>query len=258
MSLVRSLLFLSMLMVLASCAPTKQARSMETSGFLGTLYPLMHEGNDEEALLIYKNPKIATIPQGTYKKMLLDRVQVWGQPVLDKDRQADAQKVADLLYALAYQALSQDYEMVSEPGPGTLHVQAAITRADRAFVVLRAISTIPAPMNVLAVASLLKNLGTGKPLFVGEASVEMKISDSVTGEVLAATADRRVGNKRLDASSFDSWDDVHKMLAYWVDKTRYRLCQARRAPGCVTPPPETKEPVSGSTSGRELLRGSRA
>ncbi|WHZ13932.1 MAG: hypothetical protein OJF52_000767 [Nitrospira sp.] len=228
-------LLATLIMPLSACSPTKQARSVETSGFLGTLYPMMHKGDEDEALLIYRNPKVATIPRGTYKKMLLDRAQVWGEPTTDADRQEKAQKVADLLYSLAYQSLAQDYEMVSEPGPNTLHVQAAITRADRAYVVLRAISTIPAPMNVLAVASLIKNLGTGKPLFVGEVSVEVKVSDAQTGEILGASVDRRVGKKRLDADSFDSWDDVHKALAYWAEKTRYRLCKERQASNCAAP-----------------------
>jgi len=231
----RSILFVIMMVLLVACSPTKQARSVETTGFLGTLYPLMHKGDEGEGLLIYKNPKVAAIPRGTYKKMMLDHAEIWSEPTTDPARQAQAQKVADLLYTLAYQSLSKDYEMVSEPGPGTLHVQAAITRADPAYVVLRAVSTIPAPMNAFAVASMLKNLGTGKPLFVGDASIEVKISDSVTGEVFGATADRRVGKKRLDADSFDSWDDVHKALAYWAEKARYRLCKERHAQNCVSP-----------------------
>lgn len=231
----RSLLLLSLTILLAACAPTKQARSVETTGFLGTLYPLMHEGSDGEGILIYRNPKIATIPRGTYRKIWLDHVEVWGQPTEDADKQKDAQHAADLLYTLVYQSLSKDYEMVTAPEPGTLHMQAAITKADKAMVILRAVSTIPAPMNVFAVASLLKNVGTGKPLFVGEVSVEMKISDAQSGEVLAASVDRRVGKKRLDSDSFDSWDDVHKALAYWAELTRYRMCEARHAEGCVKP-----------------------
>jgi hypothetical protein len=125
--------------------------------------------------------------------------------------------------------------MVAEPAPNTLHVQAAITKADPAYVVLRAVSTIPAPMNVLAVASLLKNLGTGKPLFVGDVSVEMKMADAQTGEVLVAVADRRIGKKRLDADSFDSWDDVHKALEYWAELGRFRLCKQRGDQNCVAP-----------------------
>ncbi|OQW64169.1 MAG: hypothetical protein A4S17_14370 [Proteobacteria bacterium HN_bin10] len=231
----RSTLMLLILIVLAGCAPTKQARSVDTSGFLGDLYPLLRHGGEGEALLIYRSSKIASIPRGTYKKILLDRVQVWGEPTTDTLHQAEAQKVADLLYTLAYQSLSQDYEMVTQPGPNTLHIQAAITKAESADVVWRAVSTVPAPMNVFAVASLLKNVGTGKPLFVGDVSVEMKASDGLTGEVLAASVDRRVGKKRIDRDSFDSWDDVHKALDFWVQKARYRLCQERGGSNCVEP-----------------------
>jgi hypothetical protein len=167
--------------------------------------------------------------------MLLDHVQVWGPPTTDAARQKEAQQVADLLYTLAYQSLSKDYEVVTAPGLGTLHVQATITKADPANVVLRAVSTVPAPMNVFAVASLLKNIGTGKPLFVGDVSVEMKISDSQTGEALGASVDRGVGKKRLDADSFDSWDDVHKALEYWVELARFRLCKERGDQNCVAP-----------------------
>jgi hypothetical protein len=82
---------------------------------------------------------------------------------------------------------------------------------------------------------LLANLGTGKPLFVGDASIEGKISDARAGEILGAGADRRVGNKRLDADSFDSWDDVYKTLAIWADMVRYRLCSERGGTDCVKP-----------------------
>lgn len=224
-----------LLACIAACAPTKQARSVDTSGFLGDLYPSMREGKAGEALLVYRNPKVATIPHGTYKKILLEHVQVWGPPTKDPDKQKDAQYVADLLYTLLHQSLSKDYEMVSEAGPGTLRVQAAITKADKAMVLLRAVSTVPAPMNAFAVASLLKNAGTGKPLFVGEVSVEAKVSDTQTGEVLAASVDDRVGKKRLDADSFDSWDDVKKALEFWSEMARFRFCEARGDQHCVAP-----------------------
>lgn len=221
--------------LVAACAPTKQSRSMETSGFLGDLYPKMHKGEEGEALLVYRNPKVLLIPRGTYTKILLDPVQVWGESSASPDRHRDQQQLADMLYGLTYRSLAKDYEMVTQPGPNTLHIQAALTKADRANVVLRAMSTVPAPMNVLALGSTLKNVGTGKPAFVGEASVEVRFLDGVSGEVLAASADRRVGNKRLDFDSFNSWDDAHKALEYWAEKVRYRLCQQRGEKTCVAP-----------------------
>ena len=153
--------FCCAIVLLSGCAPTKQARSVETSGFLGDLYPLMHEGSDGEALLVYRSPAVATIPRGTYTKILLDHAQVWGPPTTNATRQKEAQHVADLLYGLVYLSLSKDYEMVSEPGPNTLRIQTAITRADPAYVVLRAVSTIPAPMNVLALGSCSRTSGRG-------------------------------------------------------------------------------------------------
>lgn len=143
---------LVMLALLVGCASTKQARSMEQSGFLGDLYPLMQKGKEGEALLVYKSPRVALIPRGTYKKMLLEPVTMWGPPAAEHSTapQKEIQAVADMLYSLMYQSLSKDYEMVSAPGPNTLRIQAAITRADQSYVVLRAVSTIPAPMNVLA------------------------------------------------------------------------------------------------------------
>lgn len=235
MPLSRSMMVCCVVLLLAGCAATKQARSVETYGFLGDLYPLLHEGAEGEALLIYRSPAVASIPRGTYTKILLDHAQVWGPPTTDATRQKEAQHIADILYGLVYLSLSKDYEMVSEPGPNTLSIQAAITRADPAHVVLRAVSTIPAPMNALAVASALKNLGTGKPLFVGDASIEAKFSDARSGQILGAGADRRVGNKRLDADSFDSWDDVYKTLEIWTEMVRYRLCSERGGTHCVKP-----------------------
>jgi len=228
---------LVMIALLVGCASTKQARSVEQSGFLGDLYPLMHKGQDGEALLVYKSPRVALIPRGTYKKMLLEPVTMWGPPAGEHRTapQKEIQAVADMLYSLMYQSLSKDYEMVSTPGPNTLRIQAAITRADQSYVVLRAVSTIPAPMNVLALGSLIKDLGTGKPLFVGEASIEGKISDAATGEILGASADRRVGKRHLDSKSFDSWDDVHQTLAFWAEQVRYRLCRERGGSSCVQP-----------------------
>lgn len=221
--------------LLFGCAPTKQARSMETSGFLGDIYPKMRKGEEGEGLLVYRSPKLLLIPRGTYKKILLDPVQVWGEAKSDPAKQKEMQHVADMLHGLVYKSLSKDYEMVTSPGPHTLRLQAALTKADQSNVVLRAVSNVPAPMNVLAISNILKTAGTGKPLFVGEVSAEARFLDAESGEVLAASADRRVGGKRLDADSFDSWDDVYKAMEYWAELMRFRLCEQRGATNCVKP-----------------------
>lgn len=224
-------------MVLAGCAATKHARDVTTSGFLGDIYPMMRKGGEGEALLVYRSPKVHRGMRGGYRKILLDPVTIWRGHESREDgiTSKDAHHIADTFYSLIYAELGKDYEMVQAPGPHTLRIRVAITKLEESHVVLDVISTVPAPMNVLALESRLQGLVTGKPSFVGEASVESKVMDAETGELLAAVVDRRVGGKTLDAESFDSWGDVYQTLEFWAKQARFRLCRERGEAECVPP-----------------------
>ena len=238
---MRLLSFLLIVGILAgpACAATKQARTVERLGFLKDLYPKMVEGNEDagESLLIYRNPRVAQIPPNTYKKFMLDPVLVFRGPQskMEGISQEQAQLMADTFYALIYQEVSKDYEMVDKPGADTLRAQVAMTHLEESWPMLDVVSSIPAPMNFLAAGSLLKTVATGKPAFKGEAVIEAKVTDSQTGEVLRAGVDRRVGKKRLSAESFNSWADVYESLRYWAENGRYQLCQARHQKDCTKP-----------------------
>ncbi|HEX6113162.1 MAG TPA: DUF3313 family protein [Geminicoccaceae bacterium] len=80
-----------------------------------------------------------------------------------------------------------------------------------------------------------KGLATGKPGFVGEASVELRATDGQTGELVAAGVDRRVGGKSVSGAPTDSWDDVREAYRYWAKQLRYRLCTERGATDCTSP-----------------------
>lgn len=220
----------------SGCGATRHARSVEPSGFLQDLYAQMREGQGDEALRVYRNPAVDWPAKASYGKMLLDPVMIWrgkDSKVQGLD-QKDAQVIADSFYALLYQELAKDYQMVTEPGPGTFRLQAALTDAEQSYPALDILSSVPAPFNVAFVASTIKTLSTGKPLFKGAASIEGKLMDAESGEVLAAAVDRRVGGRFLDAEVFDSWNDVHGALKYWSQLTRFRLCQLRKQTTCVS------------------------
>ena len=227
-----TVLLIAGLSATAACGATKQARTVERLGFLKDLYPKMIEGDENagESLLIYRNPRVASIPPNTYKKFMLDPVLVFRGPQskMNGISQHQAQLMADTFYALIYQEVSKDYEMVDKPGPDTLRAQVAITHLEESWPMLDVVSTIPAPMNVLAAGSMLKNVATGKPAFKGEAVIEAKVTDSQTGDVLKAGVDRRVGAKKLSSESFNSWSDVYESLRYWAENGRYQLCKARQ------------------------------
>ena len=217
--------------LLAGCAASQQARDVTESGFLGNDYALLREGKEGEALLVYRNPDA---PWSSYDKIKLDPVTIWaGEGSEFEDfSQPDRQTLADTLYATLVEELSQDFQMVDELGPGVLQVQVAITHAQTSNPTMDTISTVVPQALLLSQA---KGLVTGKPGFVGEASVEARATDGETGDLVAAGVDRRVGGKSVTGAPTDSWDDVRQAYRYWAKLFRYRLCTERGAADCTPP-----------------------
>jgi hypothetical protein len=122
--------------------------------------------------------------------------------------------------------------MVDELGPEVLHVQVAITDTQASNPTMNTISTV-VPQALLL--SGVKELVTGKPGFVGEASVEGRTLDGQSGELLAAAVDLRVGGKSVAGAPTDSWDDVRQAYRYWAEAFRYRLCVERGDTVCTPP-----------------------
>jgi Protein of unknown function (DUF3313)/Putative Ig domain len=217
--------------LLAGCAASQQAREVEQSGFLGQDYELLRPGEEGEALLVYRNPEA---PWRSYDKIKLDPVTIWaGKGSEFEDfSEPERQELADTLYTMVHEELSKDFKMVDEFGPGVLRVQVAITDAETSNPTMDTISTV-LPQGLLL--SQTTGLITGKPGFVGEASVELKATDGETGELVAAAVDRRVGGKSVTGAPTDSWDDVRQAYRYWAKQLRYRLCTERGATDCTPP-----------------------
>jgi len=220
------------------CASTQEAKSVEKSGFLGDYSMLkegarstVKEGAEDQALWIYKNP---ATDWRKYKKIQLDPVTVW---MSQKDSQLkdvsveDRQRLAALLWSKLDEALRKDYQMTSQPGPDVMRIQAAITEAGESNAILDTVTSVIPQTRLL---SGMKSLATGVSLFTGSASVEMKVTDTVTGALLAAAVDRRGGTKSLSGVT-DSWHDVDEAYRFWAEKLRYRACQWRGGMNCVEP-----------------------
>ena len=216
--------------LIAGCAASQQARDVETSGFLGNDYGLLGEGQENEALLVYRNP---SANWAAYDKIKLDPVTIWaGEGSGFEDfSQPDRKALADSFYSAIHQELATDYQMVDALGPGVLHVQVALTDAQTSNPTMDTISSVVPQALLISEAN---GLLTGKPGFVGEASGEPKIADGATGELLAAAVDRRVGGKSLGGST-DSWNDVRQSFVFWAQQFRYRLCTERGGTDCQAP-----------------------
>ena len=216
---------------ISSCADTTRDRTVHYSGFLGD-YSNLVKGDGEQGERRYLRPDV---DWGSYDSVLLDPVMLWRG---DESRHNgvsshDAQAMMNYFYQVIYKDLEeQGLDMVNSPMPDTLRLQVALTKLEESHVVLDVVSTV-VPV-ALALSGLDKAI-TGKPAFVGEAEIEFKVTDAVTGELLAAGADHRVGGKFLQASHFTSWGEVQDMMQMWAVYGSYNLCKLRKRATCLEP-----------------------
>jgi hypothetical protein len=217
-------------LLLAGCAASQQARDVETSGFLGQDCALLEEGDEGAALLEYVDPDA---PWSSYDSIKLEAVTIWAgdDSAFEEFSEEDRQTLADTLYTMIHEELSQDFQMVDQTGPGVLRVEAAITDAEASNPTMDTISTV-LPQGLLL--SQATGIVTGKPGFVGEASAEVRVTDGETGALVGAGVDRRVGGKSISGST-DSWDDVRQAYRYWAQRLRYRLCAEADRTDCTPP-----------------------
>ena len=220
-----------MSVLIAGCAGSTRDRNVYYSGFLGDYSDLV-AGGDKQAERRYLRPHV---DWASYSNVLLDPVTLWRG---DESRSSgvtghDAQVMANYFYQLIYRDLkAQGFEMVTTPSPDTLRVQVAITKLEESHVAMDVISSVvPA---TLALSSLDKMV-TGKPAFVGEAAIEVKVTDAMSGVLLGAGVDHRVGGKLLQASHFTSWGEVQQIMQAWAGYGSYNLCELQKRSNCVKP-----------------------
>jgi len=210
----RIILFLLVALFPIGCAETQQARETRTAGFLDD-YSILRKGAEGEALLVYHNSQADF---SRYKTVYVDPVVVL---ISDQSEvsQEDAMRLAGDLRLKVIWQLKQQYLVVPKLVPDALRVELALTDAAPSNVGMDVVSTLVPPAGMFSGA---KGLATGTQAFVGRASVEGKITDSSTGELLLAAVDRRVGGRTLDGS-MDSWDDVQQAFTYWAEQLNKKL-----------------------------------
>jgi hypothetical protein len=140
--------------------------------------------------------------------------------------------LSDFLYSHMHEALSQDYTIVTQPGPGVMRAAFAITEAEASSPTADVVTSIIPPARILT--GIKGYAAGGKPGFVGTAGLEGKITDAETGKILAIAVDRRGGTKDLSGMTND-WNDVEKAYIYWAAAVRYRLCLLHGGSNCVEP-----------------------
>jgi hypothetical protein len=217
--------------LLTGCASTYQAEP-EQSGFLGD-YSLLRKGVEGEASFVYRKYDNDHAKWSSYKQILLEPVQIWKGKNTELNKE-DAEYLAKIAWSRLDEELRKDYTMAGDTGVGVLRIQVAITEAGATVPVVDLITTLYPGTRLISEG---KRWATGTESFVGTASVEVKVTDSQSGEVLGAAVDRRGGGKYL-TKGFQKWTDVEEAFTYWAKQLRWRLCFERGVPGCDPMKPE--------------------
>ena len=205
--------------VLVACQATRQTRNVQAQGFLRD-YSQLRKGEGKEAQLIYIDE---SADWASYDSIMIDSVTIWYDAKTEDLSAEDRKTLTDLLYSALHEQLSQDYKIVSSPGLRTLRLRAAITEAKGARVVGNTVTTIIPQARML---STLSGLATNTQAFVGKATIEGEITDSMSGRRLVAAVDERAGGKTLRGLG-GKWKDVDNAFQYWAERIRTRLAELR-------------------------------
>jgi hypothetical protein len=167
-------------------------------------------------MLRYVNP---TVTWSSYSKIMIAPVTFWADDD-SKVSASDQQALCDYAHGVFVKDLGKNFAIVDEPGSGVLKISLALTDATSATPGLRSVSVVIPQARVL---SAIKMAGTGTYAFVGSAQGAFKANDSVSGQLLAAAVDKRVGGTSITNIDVFQWGDAENAIDYWANLTDQRL-----------------------------------
>ena len=189
------------------------------SGFLGSDYAMLKpatEGSDQKAMLAYVSQSANF---ASYHAIIIDPVTYWADS--DSSLSADQQQIlCNYFYTVLKKDFGQNFTIVTDPGPGVARLTVALTDASSATPVLRTISVVVPQAHAL---SLIKYGLTGTYAFVGSATGEAKLTDSVSGDLLAAWSDERFGSGAVKNAGVWQWGDAEHAMDYWAKALNQKL-----------------------------------
>lgn len=209
----------ALLVLGTGCATTKQAKledSTAVCGFLGDACQMLKPGQKGEAAERWVNSS-AQFTQ--YNKVMISAVGFFGAEA-SKVSPKSQQALTEFFYKSLNDELSKKYQVVDQPGPGVAKVQVAILDAEAATPGMRSISMAVPQLRML---TSIASLGTENFPFAGGVEAALKVTDSATGQPLAAAVDRRMGASAMRAAAQWQWGDAENAIKAWAEQIATRL-----------------------------------
>jgi len=207
------------LLLLSACTTTQKVDIKQSSvncAFFGNDCSLLTTGGKDQTGLRYVN---GAANWTQYNKVLIDPVTFWGGDST-KISSADQQMLVNYFSQQLTEQLGEKFEIVSQAGPGVMKLDTGIIDAETATPVLRSISMIVPQAHMVA---NLKYLATGSMPFVGAAQAEVKLTDSVSGQLLAMAVDKRIGGGSFTTGFQWQWGDAENAINHWAELLATKL-----------------------------------
>ena len=188
------------------------------TGFFGADASKLAPGPEGGAALAYVN---SNAQWSKYTKIQLQPVEFWAAED-SKVSASDQQTLTTYFYNVLTTDLAKNFTLVNQPGSDVMTLRVALMDATTATPGLRSISVLVPQARILNGA---QSMATGSYAFVGSAEAEMKATDSVSGELLAAAVDQRAGGMGMKGAASFQWGDAENAMDYWAQKISSRLLQ---------------------------------
>jgi hypothetical protein len=206
--------------LLAACTTTQEAKVAQSDikcGFIGPVCSQLKTGAPGQQIAwLYTNP---AADWTKYKKLMLQPVTYWDDEK-SKVSVENQHRLTNFLYASLEQELSKQFQVVDQDGPDVMQLQVALIDVVAATPGLRTITMVIPQARLLAT---VKRGVTDSYPFVGGAQAEFKLTDSLTGQVLAAGVDRRIGGGSVSTAAQWEWGDAENVMKAWSKLAAERL-----------------------------------
>lgn len=193
------ILSVALLVLTAGCAtPPKQP----ASGFLGD-YQRLKQDPQDMSMWWWAKPGVKW---DKYQKLMLDPVEVRIDPQRAQRElnPQETRRLAEAFRNVTERTLAGVYPVVAGPGPGVMRIRAALTN----------LVPVNPVKNIMSTAILMM------PVDLGEAALEVRFSDSMTGELLAELSDSKAASHIGLNQGWRRWSHVEDAFGAWASELR--------------------------------------
>ncbi|MCU7835657.1 MAG: DUF3313 domain-containing protein [gamma proteobacterium symbiont of Taylorina sp.] len=200
--------------LITGCASNNKVSDSKFSGFLDDYTILKPTSADKEALG-YVTPGINW---QKYNAIMVDKVLIITPDAETQTDQKLLVAIAEKYEALLKQKLAKEFNVVNNAGSGTIRLQTAITSVFSSFDDLKGYQYVP-----IAAAVTGGRRAAGGEKESARVMSELRILDSVDGQLLGQAVDLKAGKKKQDKNSAILLADINPILEQWATRVVDRL-----------------------------------